>query len=45
MAPLSLRLGATFAGMAPQIAAKVSHRMGSEQIAANLAAGQSKKRS
>ena len=44
VAPLSLRLGATFAGVAPQVAAKVSRRMGSEQIAANLAAGQANKR-
>jgi short-subunit dehydrogenase len=45
VAPLPLRLGAAFAGAAPQIAAKVSQRLGSEQIASNLAAGQANKRS
>jgi short-subunit dehydrogenase len=44
VAPLPLRLGATFAGAAPQVAARVSRLMGSEQIATNLAAGQADKR-
>jgi uncharacterized protein len=44
VAPLPLRLGATFAGVAPALSAKVSRRLGSEQIATDLAAGQSNKR-
>ena len=40
VAPLPLRLGATFAGVAPGLSAKVSRRLGSEQIATDLAAGQ-----
>ena len=44
VAPLPLRLGATFAGVAPGLSAKVSRRLGSEQIATDLAAGQSNKR-
>ena len=45
VAPLSLRLGATFAGLAPQLAATGSRLMGSDRIAAELAAGQRDKRS
>jgi short-subunit dehydrogenase len=45
VAPLSLRLGATFAGMAPQLAAAGSRLMGSDRIASDLAAGQRDKRS
>jgi short-subunit dehydrogenase len=44
VAPASLRLGASFAGLAPQLAAAVSRRMGSDQIAGDLAEGQSDKR-
>jgi short-subunit dehydrogenase len=44
VAPLPLRLGATIAGVAPGLSAKVSRRMGSEQIASNVAAGQANKR-
>ena len=44
VAPLSLRLGATFAGLAPQLAATGSRLMGSDRIAAELAAGQRDKR-
>jgi uncharacterized protein len=44
VAPVSLRLGASFASIAPQLAASVSRRMGSERIANRLAAGQSDKR-
>jgi len=44
VAPLPLRLGATFAGIAPQVAASVSRRAGSAQVAADLAAGQVDKR-
>jgi short-subunit dehydrogenase len=45
VAPLALRLGATLAGMAPQLAAAGSRLMGSNRIAAELAAGQRDKRS
>jgi short-subunit dehydrogenase len=44
VAPLALRLGAGFASVAPQVAAAVSRRMGSERIASDLARGQSDKR-
>jgi uncharacterized protein len=44
VAPLSLRLGATFAGIAPQLAATGSRLLGSHRIAAELAAGQRDKR-
>ncbi len=44
VAPASLRLGASVAGLAPGIAATFSRRMGSDQIATNLAAGQTDKR-
>jgi short-subunit dehydrogenase len=44
VAPLGLRLGATFAGVAPQLAAAVSRRMGGERVAADLADGQRAKR-
>lgn len=45
VAPLALRFGASFASVAPQLAAAVGRRMGSEKIATDLAAGQSTKRS
>lgn len=44
VAPAMLRAGAAFAGLAPALAATVSRRMGSERIAADLAAGQTDKR-
>jgi short-subunit dehydrogenase len=44
VAPAGLRLGAAFAGVAPQIAAAVSRRMGSDAIASDLAANQLDKR-
>jgi short-subunit dehydrogenase len=44
VAPASLRLGAAFAAVAPQLAATVSRHMGSEKTATELAAGQSDKR-
>jgi short-subunit dehydrogenase len=44
VAPLSLRLGATFASVAPQISAKVSRRLGGEKVASDLAHGQRDKR-
>jgi short-subunit dehydrogenase len=44
VAPATLRLGASFAGLAPGIAATFSRRMGSDKIATDLAAGQIDKR-
>jgi short-subunit dehydrogenase len=44
VAPISLKLGATVAGAAPELAAAVSRRMGGERVATALAAGQRNKR-
>jgi uncharacterized protein len=44
VAPLALRLGAAFAGLAPGLAASISRRMGSERVASDLAARQRNKR-
>jgi short-subunit dehydrogenase len=44
VAPLTLRVGATIAGMAPGLSAAVTRRLGSERIAANIASGQRDKR-
>jgi short-subunit dehydrogenase len=44
VAPLGLRVGASLAGLMPQLAAAVSRRMGSEQLASAIAAGQREKR-
>jgi short-subunit dehydrogenase len=44
VASVALRLGATIAGIAPQLAASVSRKAGSDQIAADLAARQTDKR-
>jgi short-subunit dehydrogenase len=44
VAPLGLRLGASFASVAPGIAASVSRRIGGDRVAADLAAGQVSKR-
>ena len=41
VAPLGLRVGASLAGLAPELAARVSRRLGNEKIAADMAAGQS----
>src|SRR5579884_1477039 len=40
VAPLFLRLGSTFASVAPGLASSVSRRMGGEKVASDLAAGQ-----
>lgn len=45
VAPVWLRVGAAFAGVAPEVAATISRRMGSDRIAADVAAGQRNKRS
>jgi short-subunit dehydrogenase len=44
VAPVPLRVGAAVAGLAPQLSSVVSRRLGSEEIAANLTAGQRDKR-
>lgn len=44
VAPVGLRAGAAFAGLAPGLAATASRRMGSGQIASKLAEGQRNKR-
>jgi short-subunit dehydrogenase len=44
VAPLHMRLGASIAGVAPGLAAAVSRRLGSEGVAAEIAAGQRDKR-
>lgn len=44
VAPLGLRLGATFAGVAPGLAANVSRRFGNAKLAGELAANQRDKR-
>jgi short-subunit dehydrogenase len=45
VAPLPLRLAASFAGVAPGLAATGSRLMGSDKVAADIAAGQLDKRS
>ncbi len=44
VAPAELRLGAAFAGLAPELAARVSRRMGGAKVASDLAEGQRGKR-
>ena len=44
VAPLPLRAGAIFAGIAPGLASGLSRRMGSEEIARGMEAGQREKR-
>jgi len=44
VAPVGLRLGASFAGLAPEFAARASRLMGGDRIASDLAAGQTEKR-
>jgi short-subunit dehydrogenase len=44
VAPLQLRASAAFAGLAPETAARLARRLGSEGIARRLAAGQREKR-
>ena len=44
VAPLSMRLGSTFAWVAPELAANFSKRMGAEDIARGMHAGQRDKR-
>jgi len=44
VAPLSMRAGTTFAAIAPELASKVARRLGSEDIAREMEAGQRSKR-
>ena len=44
VAPFGVRLGATFAAVAPELASAAARRMGSAEIAASMAEGQSHKR-
>lgn len=44
VAPIALRLGSTFSGLAPEMAATFTRKMGGEKIATSLAAGQREKR-
>jgi short-subunit dehydrogenase len=44
VAPLGLRVGAAFSGLAPGVAATLSRRMGSTKIATDMARGQANKR-
>jgi len=44
VAPLSLRVGAMLAGIAPELAARVSRRLGSDELAREIAFGQREKR-
>jgi uncharacterized protein len=44
VAPLTMRAGATFAGVAPELASKVARRLGSESIAKEMEHGQRSKR-
>jgi short-subunit dehydrogenase len=44
VAPLPLRLGSAFAGLAPEMAAAISRRLGAEKIAGDLAEGHRAKR-
>jgi short-subunit dehydrogenase len=44
VAPLTMRAGATFAGVAPELASKVARRLGSESIAKDMEHGQRSKR-
>jgi short-subunit dehydrogenase len=44
VAPISLRLGSVISGVAPEMAARVTRRMGAEKIVGDLADGQQAKR-
>jgi uncharacterized protein len=44
VAPISLRLGSAFAGLAPEISATITRKTGSDRIAANMADAQRSKR-
>ncbi|HEX2015546.1 MAG TPA: SDR family NAD(P)-dependent oxidoreductase [Solirubrobacteraceae bacterium] len=44
VAPIALRAGAVFGGLAPEVAARLSRRMGSEKLGSDIEAGQRDKR-
>jgi short-subunit dehydrogenase len=44
VAPLPLRVGAAFAGLAPELSARVARKLGSENIAHAMESGQRDKR-
>jgi short-subunit dehydrogenase len=44
VAPLTLRLGSAFAGLAPEVAATVNRKLGADKIAGEFAAGNADKR-
>ena len=44
VAPLSLRMGSAFAGIAPELSAAVSRKLGAHKIASDMAAGNNPKR-
>jgi hypothetical protein len=44
VAPLPLRVSAAFAGLAPELAAALARRLGSEEITRQMEAGQRTKR-
>jgi hypothetical protein len=44
VAPLPVRLGTAFAGLAPELAAKVQRRIGARDIASQMETGQRDKR-
>lgn len=44
VAPLSMRMGSTFAGLAPGLSAKLQRRLGSSELSEQMAKGQAAKR-
>jgi len=44
VAPLGLRAGAAFAGLAPELSARVQRRLGGAKVAEDMARGQAGKR-
>ena len=44
VAPLSLRAGAAFSGLAPELSARVQRRLGGAKVAEDMARGQARKR-
>ena len=44
VAPLGLRLGTAFAGLAPEVAARVQRKLGADKVAARIGGGQRDKR-
>ena len=44
VAPLELRIGTTFAAVAPELASKVATKLGGDRLAERLAEGQADKR-